>query len=105
MTRGPRGLLAGTEGTTQWVTRKLARFASRSTPQLRVEFRAAVATRVGRAARPERPDRADGTRREGDAERLDPGGGVVAVGWAQVGAPGARGVSRAGSARTPYHPF
>src|SRR5438094_8033608 len=28
--RGSRGLLAGAEGTTQWVTRHLARFASRS---------------------------------------------------------------------------
>jgi hypothetical protein len=32
MKRGSRGLLAGTEGTTQWVTRTLARFASRSIP-------------------------------------------------------------------------
>ena len=32
MKRGSRGLLAGAEGTTQWVTRHLARFASRSTP-------------------------------------------------------------------------
>jgi hypothetical protein len=43
MKRGSRGLLAGTEGTTQWVTRKLARFASRN-PQLRVEFHGATVT-------------------------------------------------------------
>ena len=52
-----------------------------------------------------RPDRADGTRREGDAEWLDPVGGVSAVGWAQMARPGAHGVSRAGSARTPCHLF
>ena len=52
-----------------------------------------------------RPDRADGTRREGDAEWLDPGWCVSVVGWLQVARPGACGVSRAGSSRTPCHLF
>jgi hypothetical protein len=34
-------------------------------------------------------------------EWLDPGGGVSAVGWAQVARPEARGISRAGSSRPP----
>lgn len=37
-------LLAGSEGSTRWVTRHLACFASRSTPQLRVEFQGATVT-------------------------------------------------------------
>jgi len=50
------------EDTTQWVTRKLTRFASRSTPTpcrvpRRDRDRAAVTPRVGRAPPPECPDR------------------------------------------------
>ena len=42
--RGCGRLLAGAEGTTQWVTRKLARFACRSTPSSASNSGAATVT-------------------------------------------------------------